>query len=204
MCHWVEFTTLLGLEYLLTGAFPGPWTSTRPEVQPPQTLTSVIWASAWLVAAQKPESSETGLPPPGLSPAQRMQAPPSRAFHASSLSLVSARSPRTTTVPPRCRQAITHASFPRMGALLILIAAAGALAAILAVRLWLVLHSQATVPRKSVSLMVVAGSGEYGGGDRRIVVGLQTPECTATPPPVSSALCAHCSPGVVVSPEPTP
>lgn len=48
-----------------------------------------------------------------------------------------------------------------MGAFLILIAAAGALAAVLALRLWLVLHSQVTVPRKSVSLMVVAGSGGH-------------------------------------------
>ncbi|XP_054421063.1 UDP-N-acetylglucosamine transferase subunit ALG14 homolog isoform X3 [Pteronotus mesoamericanus] len=48
-----------------------------------------------------------------------------------------------------------------MGTLLILAAAAGALAVVLALRLWLVLHSRVIVPRKSVSLMVVAGSGGH-------------------------------------------
>lgn len=55
-----------------------------------------------------------------------------------------------------------------MGALLILAAASGAVAVVLALRLWFVLHSRIVVPRKSVSLMVVAGSGKYGA----VTVGL--------------------------------
>ncbi|XP_066209426.1 UDP-N-acetylglucosamine transferase subunit ALG14 isoform X2 [Saccopteryx leptura] len=48
-----------------------------------------------------------------------------------------------------------------MGCILILAAAAGVVAAVLALRLWLVLHSQVVVPRKSVRLMAVAGSGGH-------------------------------------------
>ncbi|KAM5294052.1 calponin-3 isoform 1-T1 [Glossophaga mutica] len=64
-----------------------------------------------------------------------------------------------------------------MGALLILIAAAGALAVVLALRLWLVLHPRVIVPRKSVSLMVVAGSGGH------------TTEMLRLLGPLSSAYC---------------
>lgn len=71
---------------------------------------------------------------------------------------------------------------------------------VLAVRLWLVLHSRVVVPRESVSLMAVAGSGKYGAGP-------QTPECTATPSlGLLRALCAlhsgSCS--FFASPEPAP
>ncbi|XP_066103350.1 UDP-N-acetylglucosamine transferase subunit ALG14 [Saccopteryx bilineata] len=48
-----------------------------------------------------------------------------------------------------------------MECILILAAAAGAVAAVLALRLWLVLHSQVVVPRKSVRLLAVAGSGGH-------------------------------------------
>ncbi|ELK30702.1 UDP-N-acetylglucosamine transferase subunit ALG14 like protein [Myotis davidii] len=48
-----------------------------------------------------------------------------------------------------------------MGCVLILAAAAGAAAVVLALRLWLVLHSRVVVPRESVSLMAVAGSGGH-------------------------------------------
>ena len=59
-----------------------------------------------------------------------------------------------------------------MGAALILAAAAGALALLLlAVRLWVVLSPRAPVPRRSLSLLVVAGSGEYTGLDWRTRVG---------------------------------
>lgn len=71
---------------------------------------------------------------------------------------------------------------------------------VLALRLWLVLHSRVVVPRESVSLMAVAGSGKYRAGP-------QTPECTATAPlGLLRALCAQhtgsCS--FVASPEPAP
>uniref|UniRef100_A0AC11DSQ9 ALG14 UDP-N-acetylglucosaminyltransferase subunit n=1 Tax=Ovis aries TaxID=9940 RepID=A0AC11DSQ9_SHEEP len=49
-----------------------------------------------------------------------------------------------------------------MGGALILVAAAGALALLLlAVRLWVVLSPRAPVPRRSLSLLVVAGSGGH-------------------------------------------
>ncbi|XP_016071796.1 PREDICTED: UDP-N-acetylglucosamine transferase subunit ALG14 homolog [Miniopterus natalensis] len=48
-----------------------------------------------------------------------------------------------------------------MGCLLLLAAAAGAVAVVLALRLWLVLHSRVVVPRESLSLMAVAGSGGH-------------------------------------------
>ncbi|XP_036308726.1 UDP-N-acetylglucosamine transferase subunit ALG14 homolog isoform X1 [Pipistrellus kuhlii] len=48
-----------------------------------------------------------------------------------------------------------------MGCVLILAAAAGAAVVALALRLWLVLHSRVVVPRESVSLMAVAGSGGH-------------------------------------------
>lgn len=48
-----------------------------------------------------------------------------------------------------------------MGCVLLLAAAAGAVAVALALRLWLVLHSGVVVPRESVSLMAVAGSGGH-------------------------------------------
>lgn len=49
-----------------------------------------------------------------------------------------------------------------MGGTLILVAAAGALALLLlAVRLWVVLSPRAPVPRRSLSLLVVAGSGGH-------------------------------------------
>lgn len=57
------------------------------------------------------------------------------------------------------------------------LAAAGAVVAVLlALRLWVVLHSRILVPRQSLSLLVVAGSGKYRGVGRS----LQTPECIAT------------------------
>lgn len=45
--------------------------------------------------------------------------------------------------------------------LLIVAAAAGAVATLLVLRLWVVLHSQAVTPRKSLSVVVVAGSGGH-------------------------------------------
>lgn len=54
-----------------------------------------------------------------------------------------------------------------MGGALILAAAGAALAVLLAVRLWVVLRPRAAVPRRSLSLLVVAGSGEYPRGDWR-------------------------------------
>ncbi|OWK04594.1 ALG14, partial [Cervus elaphus hippelaphus] len=49
-----------------------------------------------------------------------------------------------------------------MGGALILAAAAGALALLLlAVRLWVVLSPRAPVPRRSLSILVVAGSGGH-------------------------------------------
>ncbi|KAM7055225.1 UDP-N-acetylglucosamine transferase subunit ALG14 isoform 1-T1 [Molossus nigricans] len=48
-----------------------------------------------------------------------------------------------------------------MGCVLSLAAAVGAVAVVLALRLWLVLHSRVVVPRESVSLMAVAGSGGH-------------------------------------------
>lgn len=43
----------------------------------------------------------------------------------------------------------------------ILAATAGVVAVLLAMRLWIVLHSQVAVPRESLSLMAVAGSGGH-------------------------------------------
>ncbi|XP_059756187.1 UDP-N-acetylglucosamine transferase subunit ALG14 homolog isoform X1 [Balaenoptera ricei] len=48
-----------------------------------------------------------------------------------------------------------------MGGTLILAAAAGIVAVLLAVRLWVVLRPRAAVPRRSLSLLVVAGSGGH-------------------------------------------
>nr|KAF6396082.1 ALG14 UDP-N-acetylglucosaminyltransferase subunit [Rousettus aegyptiacus] len=48
-----------------------------------------------------------------------------------------------------------------MESAVILAAVAGAAAVLLALRLWIVLHSRGVVPRKSLSLMVVAGSGGH-------------------------------------------
>ncbi|XP_049570744.1 UDP-N-acetylglucosamine transferase subunit ALG14 homolog isoform X4 [Orcinus orca] len=48
-----------------------------------------------------------------------------------------------------------------MGGTLILAAAAGAVAVLLAVRLWVVLRPRPAVPRRSLSLLVVAGSGGH-------------------------------------------
>ncbi|XP_047641207.1 UDP-N-acetylglucosamine transferase subunit ALG14 homolog isoform X3 [Phacochoerus africanus] len=48
-----------------------------------------------------------------------------------------------------------------MGGALILAAAGAALAVLLAVRLWVVLRPRAAVPRRSLSLLVVAGSGGH-------------------------------------------
>uniref|UniRef100_A0A8C8ZFC6 UDP-N-acetylglucosamine transferase subunit ALG14 n=1 Tax=Prolemur simus TaxID=1328070 RepID=A0A8C8ZFC6_PROSS len=48
-----------------------------------------------------------------------------------------------------------------MVCLLILAAAAGAVAAFLVLRLWIVLRSQDVTPRQSLSLLVVAGSGGH-------------------------------------------
>uniref|UniRef100_A0A7N5P7S7 UDP-N-acetylglucosamine transferase subunit ALG14 n=1 Tax=Ailuropoda melanoleuca TaxID=9646 RepID=A0A7N5P7S7_AILME len=48
-----------------------------------------------------------------------------------------------------------------MASVLILAAAGAAVAALLALRLWVVLHSRVLVPRQSLSLLVVAGSGGH-------------------------------------------
>ncbi|XP_015450946.1 UDP-N-acetylglucosamine transferase subunit ALG14 homolog isoform X2 [Pteropus alecto] len=48
-----------------------------------------------------------------------------------------------------------------MESAVILAAVAGAAAVLLALRLWIVLHSRVVVPRESLSLMVVAGSGGH-------------------------------------------
>lgn len=48
-----------------------------------------------------------------------------------------------------------------MESAVILAAVAGAAAVLLALRLWIVLHSRGVVPRESLSLMVVAGSGGH-------------------------------------------
>ena len=63
-----------------------------------------------------------------------------------------------------------------MGGTLILAAAAGTVAVLLAVRLWVVLRPRAAVPRRSLSLLVVAGSGEYPGSDWRARVGYYKPQ----------------------------
>lgn len=84
-----------------------------------------------------------------------------------------------------------------MGGALILAAAAGALALLLlAVRLWVVLSPRAPVPRRSLSLLVVAGSGEYTGLDWRARVGnykTQSPSrrSSAAPVGLSAALNAE-------------
>lgn len=63
---------------------------------------------------------------------------------------------------------------------------------VLALRLWLVLHSPVVVPRESVSLMAVAGSGKYEAD--------HNPQSALRRRPwVSFALCAHGILGVVVS-----
>ncbi|XP_024426450.1 UDP-N-acetylglucosamine transferase subunit ALG14 [Desmodus rotundus] len=64
-----------------------------------------------------------------------------------------------------------------MGALLILAAASGAVAVVLALRLWFVLHSRIVVPRKSVSLMVVAGSGGHTTEMLRLLGHLSSAYC---------------------------
>lgn len=51
--------------------------------------------------------------------------------------------------------------FLRMVSVLILAAAAAAVAVLLALRLWVVLHSRVLEPRQSLSLLVVAGSGGH-------------------------------------------
>ncbi|XP_025728037.1 UDP-N-acetylglucosamine transferase subunit ALG14 isoform X2 [Callorhinus ursinus] len=48
-----------------------------------------------------------------------------------------------------------------MASVLILAAAGAAVAVLLALRLWVVLHSRVLVPRQSLSLLVVAGSGGH-------------------------------------------
>lgn len=48
-----------------------------------------------------------------------------------------------------------------MACTLILAATAGVVAVLLALRLWIVLHSRVVVPRESLSLMAVAGSGGH-------------------------------------------
>ncbi|XP_004752610.1 UDP-N-acetylglucosamine transferase subunit ALG14 homolog [Mustela nigripes] len=48
-----------------------------------------------------------------------------------------------------------------MASVLILVAAGAAVAALLALRLWVVLHSRVLGPRQSCSLLVVAGSGGH-------------------------------------------
>ncbi|XP_045657689.1 UDP-N-acetylglucosamine transferase subunit ALG14 homolog isoform X2 [Ursus americanus] len=48
-----------------------------------------------------------------------------------------------------------------MASVLILAAAGAAVAALLALRLWVVLHPRVLVPRQSLSLLVVAGSGGH-------------------------------------------
>ncbi|XP_019489587.1 PREDICTED: UDP-N-acetylglucosamine transferase subunit ALG14 homolog [Hipposideros armiger] len=48
-----------------------------------------------------------------------------------------------------------------MASILILAATAGMVAVLLALRLWIVLHSRVVVPRESLSLMAVAGSGGH-------------------------------------------
>ncbi|TKC43218.1 hypothetical protein EI555_011899 [Monodon monoceros] len=101
------------------------------------------------VSASGPE-----LHPPPTSPAHQEA-------HTSSLGL---RSVRSFELSPLLRPAprnSTHASCLRMGGTLILAAAAGAVAVLLAVRLWVVLRPRATVPRRSLSLLVVAGSGGH-------------------------------------------
>lgn len=65
-----------------------------------------------------------------------------------------------------------------MASVLILAAAGAAVAALLALRLWVVLHSRVLVPRQSLSLLVVAGSGKYWGGDCRAWVGDYKPQST--------------------------
>ncbi|KAM5202515.1 UDP-N-acetylglucosamine transferase subunit ALG14 isoform 1-T1 [Hipposideros larvatus] len=48
-----------------------------------------------------------------------------------------------------------------MASILILAATAGMVAVLLALRLWVVLHSRVVVPRESLSVMAVAGSGGH-------------------------------------------
>lgn len=69
-----------------------------------------------------------------------------------------------------------------MASVLILVAAGAAVAALLALRLWVVLHSRVLGPRQSCSLLVVAGSGKYWAVTAESLLdrSLQTPEYTAT------------------------
>lgn len=63
-----------------------------------------------------------------------------------------------------------------MASILILAATAGMVAVLLALRLWVVLHSRVVVPRESLSVMAVAGSGKYRGGDCWAGVGHYKPQ----------------------------
>lgn len=65
-----------------------------------------------------------------------------------------------------------------MASVFILAAAATVVAALLALRLWVVLHSRVLGPRQSLSVLVVAGSGKYWGGDDRAWVGHYKPQST--------------------------
>ncbi|XP_032468819.1 UDP-N-acetylglucosamine transferase subunit ALG14 homolog isoform X9 [Phocoena sinus] len=64
-----------------------------------------------------------------------------------------------------------------MGGTLILAAAAGAVAVLLAVRLWVVLRPRAAVPRRSLSLLVVAGSGGHTTEILRLLENLSDAYC---------------------------
>lgn len=85
--------------------------------------------------------------------------------------------------------------------LLIVAAAAGAVATLLVLRLWVVLHSQAVTPRKSLSVVVVAGSGKYRGADGLAWVAYYKPQKTprqtsvvssVLPRAVHAGFCSFC------------
>ncbi|XP_059881941.1 UDP-N-acetylglucosamine transferase subunit ALG14 isoform X3 [Delphinus delphis] len=110
-------------------------------------------APSGVVRGQASASGPELLPPP-TSPAHQ-------GAHTSSLGLRSARSFELSPLLRPASGDSTHASCLRMGGTLILAAAAGAVAVLLAVRLWVVLRPRAAVPRRSLSLLVVAGSGGH-------------------------------------------
>lgn len=70
---------------------------------------------------------------------------------------------------------------------LILAAAAGGLAILLIVRLWAVLRPHHVIPRESLGLLIVAGSGEYPGGGQRACARHYKPQSA---PRLSSAFLA--------------
>lgn len=146
---------------------------------------------------ESPKASEPELPPVALNPALRKLARRwTRRVWVSSAPV----GPELWRVLSAAAVASTHAFFLWMESAVILAAVAGTAAVLLALRLWIVLHSRGVVPRKSLSLMVVAGSGKYQGSDCRAGVGHYKPQSTPWRCSlVSLALLQHCMLRFVVS-----